>query len=74
MSSLFTLTDVEARLKLVMTFFHDDTTEFMVHLSKYFTKDQVKYAWRKKPEPTTEQPNQEEKKKKKKKKKKLLQI
>merc|ERR1719192_1215788 len=64
---LLTLGDVEKRLKMVMQFFNNDTSGFVIHLSNYLSSQKVKYAWRKKPDPTEkiEQSNQEQKEKEK---------
>jgi len=43
MATLLHLTDVEARLKLVLGFFDNDLTRFSIHLGRYLSKNQRKY-------------------------------
>merc|ERR1719348_43766 len=43
MAQLLHLTDVEARLKLVLGFFGNDITRFSIHLGRYLSKNQRKY-------------------------------
>lgn len=65
MAHLLTLNDVETRLKMVLEFFNNDTSGFVIHLSNYLDNQKVKYAWRKKPDEKVEQSNQEQKEKEK---------
>jgi len=63
MAQLLHLTDVEARLKLVLGFFGNDITRFSIHLGRYLSKNQRKYLPSVAGDENVDQSKQDEKKK-----------
>lgn len=61
MAQLLELADVESRLKLVMSFFNNDTNRFAIHLGRYLAKNQATFL-PKKVDDNTDQSKQGEKK------------
>jgi len=61
--SLVTLTDVESGLKLCMGFFQNDTTRFMIYLSRYLHKNPLRAKVKALIDTKVDQSNQEAKKK-----------
>jgi len=66
MAQILNLADVESRLKLVLSFFNNDTTRFSIHLGRYLAKNQRTYLPPKAGDENTDQSKQGEKKESKK--------
>lgn len=62
MAQILNLADVEARLKLVLGFFNNDTTRFSIHLGRYLVKNKQTYLPSKAGDENTDQSKQGEKK------------